>query len=314
MAEEEQSTPAKPDEYRPVTSEEFIAHWPLYTMCEVKEGFVAPNSISYDCDNPETCGKETTWSIVKDNPRFHELGNDHTAFYTAQYICLRCYKRDLTVMYRVIETQTKTLPRIATAIAGAGLRGLSPTEQVVTKVQKIGQHPPLSIRISKPLEKNLGKEHTALYKKALVNRNEGYGLGAVSYIRRVVEDKTEELIEVVAQLAEAHQIDAETVKKIRAAKDQKTTYDEKLRISSTVMPKSLLIDGTNPLGVLFKLVSAGLHDLSEEQCITVADETRSVFEFTFARLRAETEEQKDFAAKVKKWAGGDVPLPKTPKS
>ena len=44
----------------------------------------------------------------------------------------------------------------------------------------------------------------------------------------------------------------------------------------------------------------------------MADETKSVFEFTFTKLRAETKERQDFVSKVKKWAGGqgtkkDVP-------
>ena len=174
-------------------------------------------------------------------------------------------------------------------------------------VQKIGQFPALSISIPKALEKNLGDAHADLYKKGLINRNEGYGLGAVSYMRRVVEDKTEELIEVVARLAEAHNIEADTVKKIRAAKEEKTTYDEKLKIAATVLPRSLLIDGVNPLDVLYGLVSAGLHDLPEEQCIAIADEIRDVFEYTFTRLKAETEGRKNFAAKIKKLAGGSLP-------
>ena len=40
-------------------------------------------------------------------------------------------------------------------------------------------------------------------------RNNGYGLGAAVYVRRVVEDKTNELIEVVAQLAEAQALDTQ---------------------------------------------------------------------------------------------------------
>ena len=132
-------------------------------------------------------------------------------------------------------------------------------------------------------------------------------MALVSYMRRVVEDKTEELIEVVAHLAEAQKIDAKTVEKIRAAKVEKTTYDQKLKIAATVLPKSLLIDGVNPLDVLYGLVSGGLHDLTEGQCIAIADEIRGVFEYTFTRLKAETQDRRDFASKIKKLAGGEKP-------
>ena len=203
----------------------------------------------------------------------------------------------ISIIYRV----AKTGQRYVTGPSG------QETSYYTLQVQKIGQYPPLSITIPKPLENNLGEHHAAPYKKALINRNEGYGLGAVSYMRRVVEDKTEELIEVVAELAEAHNIDAKTVGEIRAAKLEKTTYDQKLRIAATVLPESLLIDGVNPLDVLYGLVSGGLHDLTEEQCIAIADEIRGVFEYTFTRLKAETQDRRDFASKIKKWAGGKKP-------
>jgi len=118
----------------------------------------------------------------------------------------------------------------------------------------------------------------------------------------------------VAQLAESHKIEPEIVKQIRAAKDERTTYDNKLKIAATVLPESLVIDGVNPLGVLFGLVSAGLHDLTEEQCVSIADDTKRVFEFTFTRLRAETKDRQDFADKIKKWAGGNSPAAKAKKT
>jgi len=208
------------------------------------------------------------------------------------YACGLCKQRYLTVLYRTLERKRE--PR---SQPGS-------TRTVTSKIQKIGQSPALSINIPKALQNNLGTNAANLYKKALVCRNEGFGLAAVTYIRRVVEDKTDELIEVVSELAESHNVDSEVIKKIRAAKTERTTYDNKLRIAATVLPTSLVVDGVNPLGELYSLVSGGVHDLTEEECIAVADETKSVFEFTFTNLRAETKVRQDFVSKVKKWAGG----------
>lgn len=275
---------AEPNRY---TAEDFITRWSLYTPFPASQ-YTPPNRISFECF--ADCAKETTWSVAG--------RGSYAGFTYVQYQCTLCCKAYLVVLYR----EAGHVRKAAQTIHG--------TEElwVPTQVIKIGQFPPLSIDIPKALQKNLGDAHTCLYRKALINRNEGYGLGAVSYMRRVVEDQTEELIEVVAQLAEAHQIDGDIIKKIRAAKEERTTYDQKLKIAATVVPRSLVIDGVNPLDVLYKLVSAGLHDLTEEQCIQVADETKSVFEYTFTRLRAEIDERRDFAAKVRKWAGGALPV------
>ncbi|MGD0163033.1 MAG: hypothetical protein ABSB39_11250 [Candidatus Sulfotelmatobacter sp.] len=293
MAEETEAKKKKA-----LTAEDFITKWPLYTPFNFEE-YSPPARISFHCPNHD-CSKETTWAL-SNKANFLTVAPN---FYHVHYQCTLCQSFNLVVCYLRVGYKTRQI---------IGPTGQEP-RHFYSQALKIGQYPALSIKLSKALEKNLGEHHAALYKKALANRNEGYGLGAVSYIRRVVEDKTEELIEVVAQLAQSHNIDPEVIKQIRSAKDEKTTYDKKLKLAATVMPDSLVIDGVNPLDALYGLVSAGLHDLTEEECIEIADETQSVFEFTFTRLRAETKERKDFADKIKKWAGGNSPAAKTPKS
>ena len=288
---EKADAPASKQQHKVLTPEDFITAWPLYTLLDVDGPLRTPESISFHCNH---CSKETTWKRMGESNYVDMPSADY--FYWVYYKCGLCAKTYLLVIYR-----NAALKKEAGNSPGS-------TRNVVSKIQKIGQFPALSVNIPKALANNLGSASTQLYKKALVNRNEGYGLGAVTYIRRVVEDKTDELIEVVAQLAESHNIEAKIVEQIRAAKNERTTYDNKLRIAATVIPDSLVVDGVNPLGELYNLVSAGVHDLTEEQCIAVADETKSVFEFTFTHLRVETAVRKDFVTKVKKWAGGKGPV------
>jgi hypothetical protein len=278
------------DEKKHFTAEEFLTRWPLYTPFEVDGSLETPSRISLHCGG--ACAKETTW-LREEGPHYQAPPSATSeGFYWVVYACGLCKQRYLTVLYRTLERKRE--PR---SQPGS-------TRTVTSKIQKIGQSPALSINIPKALQNNLGTNAANLYKKALVCRNEGFGLAAVTYIRRVVEDKTDELIEVVSELAESHNVDSEVIKKIRAAKTERTTYDNKLRIAATVLPTSLVVDGVNPLGELYSLVSGGVHDLTEEECIAVADETKSVFEFTFTNLRAETKVRQDFVSKVKKWAGG----------
>ncbi len=151
------------------------------------------------------------------------------------------------------------------------------------------------------MEKNLGKDSAGLYKKSLICRNIGYGLAAAGYIRRVVEDKTNELIEVVAKLAEVNGVEAKKVEEIRAAAKSAdyTPYEKKLEIASAVFPESLKVGGKNPLFSLFKLVSEGIHGKSEAECIKVAENTDAVFQYVFTNLKAETEIRRAFIEKMK---------------
>src|SRR2546423_1256701 len=211
----------------PITSEEFITRWPLYTPASI-DAFHAPARVSFHCSGD--CGKETTW-LRTDESRYVSLeGIQVAAFRYIPYVCGLCNRTYLVILYQELEHKERPKP---TSVPGA-------RHTIVTKVQKIGQYPAQSIDVPKGLEKNLGANAISLYKKGLINRNSGYGLGAVTYIRRVVEDKTDELIEVAAQLAESHNVDAAIVKRIRDAATERTTYDQKLKIAATVLPNALI--------------------------------------------------------------------------
>jgi hypothetical protein len=251
----------------------FIEKAPLYTQYDSND-FYPPDSVSISCS---VCAKETTWGRVKCENLYDtcELGG-----YIVTYQCGLCSKdsQSLTVFVRKFGSADKP------------------------KIQKVGQFPPQAIDIPSDLEKRLG-EDAFLYKNALICRNANFGLGSVAYLRRVVENKTNELIEVVAEEAESYEVASEDVAKIRAAKDERHTYDERLQLASDAIPSKLKPDGANPLGALHGLLSEGLHAKTEEQCVAIADEIRDVFEYVFSRLRGEIEDRNKMVNKIKKWVG-----------
>jgi hypothetical protein len=63
------------------------------------------------------------------------------------------------------------------------------------------------------------------------------------YIRRIVEDKTNELIEVAAKLAESYSVEPQIVTAMRAAITERTTYDEKLKLAGAVLPDAIKVEG-----------------------------------------------------------------------
>jgi hypothetical protein len=285
-----------------VSAEDFLTDSALFVTMRV-EGFQPPQQISFEC--PGECGKETTWFRTYDpivlgtDIKGSTNVPDHSLKVVA-YTCFLCRKKHLTVAYR----ETKWETRITSPQSTGMTRFSSPPSQykLLVEVMKVGQYPEPSVKLSKALSNNLGKEASGLYRKALICRNNGFGLAAVGYMRRVVEDKTNELIEIAATLAESHAVDAATVSKMRAAADSTTytRYEDKLQVAATVFPAGLKVGTVNPLAVLYTLVSKGLHGLSEPDCIAVADETKDVFEYVFEKLKAEVTDRRAFEERVKK--------------
>lgn len=177
-------------EEKKVSPQEFYETWPLYRRLQLYDGWETPDRISREC---QRCGKETTWKQVT-----------HTSAGLYGYVHIDEFKCGLC------ESDTVYFLTYTLRSADGALY-----------IQKVGQFPPHSINIPASIERRLGSS-ADLYRKGLVCRNQGYGVGALAYFRRVIEDKTNELIDIVADWAEARGIDNATVTKIRAAKAETT--------------------------------------------------------------------------------------------
>jgi hypothetical protein len=286
-----------------MTPEDFVVKAPLFIKISIS--FYPPERISFNCWN-EKCKKETTWVRV-DRPVALGSGSQNNIAPTdydlksCAYTCVLCQKSVLTVVYREMQKDKVIIPR-----AGTGLSSKPPsppsTAQIVSSVMKIGQYPAPSVVLPKDLESSLGEDAAQLYRRAIVCRNNGFGLAAATYMRRVVEDKTNDLIELAAQVAESHQLEATKIATIRQASDSTryTRFEDKLHYASTVFPNALLVGNYNPLATLYGLVSKGIHGLSEAECIQIADNTVAIFEYVFSKLRAEMTDRNDFVERMKR--------------
>jgi hypothetical protein len=159
---------------------------------------------------------------------------------------------------------------------------------------KVGQWPPLEERVPATLEKVLDKEDLAFYKNALRMRNYNLGIAAVAYLRRVVENKINDVLDVLAEAAQEHSFAAEELKKIKEAK-RSFRFDDKIDYAAKLLPPHLRPEGKpNPIDVLHDLTSDGLHSKSEEECIDIFDRVRKVFEYVFGNLNVQIEEARAF--------------------
>jgi hypothetical protein len=160
---------AKPQQE--ISPEQFVTEWPLYSLASITN-FQPPDWISFHCTGD--CGKETTWQRVQRSDLKEVAGEiESNLIQSAGYICLRCQKSSLVVFYGRMKYVNITSESTGVPTS---LQPPLATRRVPTKVMKVGQYPELSIKVPKALEKNLGKDATALYRKGITSRNCGYGL------------------------------------------------------------------------------------------------------------------------------------------
>ena len=158
---------------------------------------------------------------------------------------------------------------------------------------KVGQYPHLAERIPPTLIKQLDKDDLDFYEKAVRLRNHGLGIASLAYLRRVIENRTNDILDVLADIASSHDFAGEELAKIEDAKTSKR-FDDKISYAAKLMPPHLRPGGKNPIDKLHDLASDGLHSKSEEECIQIFDRCRHVFEYVFSELRIGIDEKKKF--------------------
>jgi hypothetical protein len=157
---------------------------------------------------------------------------------------------------------------------------------------KVGQYPPLELEPPPRLAKKLNKVDADLYRKALTSRNNSYGLGALAYLRRVVENKMNDLLDLIQQAARDDSAEAE-LKKIEEVK-KSWRFDDKIGYAAKVLPHHLKPEGTNPLDALHDLASDGIHNRTEDECLEIFDRCKAAFEYVFRELDVQVEDAKAY--------------------
>lgn len=171
-------------------------------------------------------------------------------------------------------------------------------EKFTSVFYKVGQYPELEERVSQTLEEALSAEDLKVYKNALRMRNFNLGIAAVAYMRRVVENQMNDMLEVLRQAALAHNAPPEVLARHEAMMKEKR-FSEKVDYAGDLLPENLRPQGKpNPMAILHELSSEGLHAKSDEECVDIFDACRMTFEYVFGKLRIETEDAKKFVAQI----------------
>jgi hypothetical protein len=165
------------------------------------------------------------------------------------------------------------------------------------RVRKVGQSPAWSINLDKDLEKFLESD-ADFFKKALTCESQGYGIAAFSYYRRVLENSIGKILQNLRSVLELNNAPSEDIEKIDKAL-KGTVMDERIKIAKDAVPNHLQPNKMNPLAIIYDTLSAGIHRLSEEQCLENSKNIRRALSYLIKALTQQNEEQKAFLDSMK---------------
>ena len=158
-------------------------------------------------------------------------------------------------------------------------------------IRKVGQLPPFDISIPRRLENALGDD-ALLYKRARICVSQSFGVGACTYLRRILENQITPLLQTVYQNRQDDGASEEELNAVRKIMD-KGSAEERIKLANEVLPQALRVAGENPLELIYDKLSAGLHRQDEQQCTAVATEVRDALEHVFVGLSVERQQRQD---------------------
>jgi hypothetical protein len=143
---------------------------------------------------------------------------------------------------------------------------------------------------------------TRSLKKALRLRNFNLGIAAVAYMRRVVENRMNDMLEILHEAARAHNLPGELLVRHEEIKKERR-FSTKIEYAGDLLPQNIRPQGQpNPMAVLHELASEGLHTKTDEECVDIFDECRQTFEYVFGKMRIETAQANDFVKGIARLA------------
>ncbi len=161
------------------------------------------------------------------------------------------------------------------------------------------------------MERQLDSTNKDLYQKSVCCKNENMGLAAVAYLRRVVENKINDLLDLIANESRDYHFLESELKKLDEVK-KSYRFSDKIEYASLILPPSLRPGGHNPISQLHDLSSEGLHGRPDDECLEIYDAARPVFEYLFREIDLRKQSAAKYAEHLTKLATSRKP--KTEKS
>jgi hypothetical protein len=139
---------------------------------------------------------------------------------------------------------------------------------------KYGELPPFGIPVPNQLLRLFGRD-SKLFLKGRQCENQGLGIAAFAYYRRVVETHKNDIFDAIIRICETLGTDETLVAQLQTAKGE-ISFSKSMDLIKAALPQGMLINGHNPLSLLHSALSVGLHAETDEQCLETAQAVRVV--------------------------------------
>jgi hypothetical protein len=167
-------------------------------------------------------------------------------------------------------------------------------------IQKVGVFPEIKAKVDKEVSKHFDRETNNWYYKGLDCINKNYGIAAFAYFRRIIE---KELLTIVKELKDLPGTDTMNISKLLLEYENTPAICTIYENIWQYLPNSLKGLGDNPIQLLYNQTSEGLHSLSEEDCLSRANNIAKLLDYTIKKINEEKSEILDVRNAIKQLKG-----------
>ncbi len=170
--------------------------------------------------------------------------------------------------------------------------------ETLAKVYKFGELPHFGPPVP-PRMLRLIQPDRELFLSGRRCENQGLGIGAFTYYRRVVENQWSRLVAEIIKVAKAINAPAPMITALEQSGTEQQ-FSKAVKDVKDAIPPVLLINGQNPLLLLHAALSQGVHDLPDEECLTLATSIRVVLVELAEKLGQALKDEKELTDAVSK--------------
>ena len=169
-------------------------------------------------------------------------------------------------------------------------------DEVSGRLTKFGEVPPFGPPIPARLITLIGPDRD-YFLKGRRSENQGLGIAAFAYYRRVVENQKARIIDEIIRVAQKIGAEPAVINDLVAARKE-TQFSTAVEAVKHGVPQSLLIGGNNPLTLLHSALSEGLHAQTDEECLSLATSIRLVLSGLVERMGSALDEEHELTSAV----------------